>query len=157
MFERFSREARRAVTAAVEEAEQRGDPYVGTDHLLVGVVRSAAPGADLVGAPIETLREAWHAIDQAALEATGIDADLEIEVPSTRRGHRPFTGGAKQVLEETLREALGLDSKRLEPEHIVIALTLRPSHDPAIRLLQRAGLSPDSIRADLIQSLRKSA
>lgn len=158
MFERFSREARRAVTAAVEEAEERGDPYVGTEHLLIGVVRSAPPGVDLVGTPIETLREAWQAIDQAALEATGIDADLEIEVPPTRRrGHRPFTGGAKQVLEETLREAIELDSKRLEPEHIVIALTLRPPHDPAVRLLHRAGLSPDAIRADLIQSLRRTA
>ena len=158
MFERFSREARRAVTAAVEEAERRGDPSVGTDHLLIGVIGSAAPGSDLIGASVETLREARAEMDQAALAATGVDADLLVEpVPNRRRGHLPFTGGAKQVLEDTLREAIGMGSRRLESEHIVIALTLRPLRDPAIRLLEQAGLSPDGIRTDLIQSMRRSA
>jgi len=158
MFERFTREARRAVTAAVEEAERRGDTSVGTEHLLVGVVSSAAPGSDVIGASVDTLRESWAAMDQAALAATGVGTDLPMDpVPTRRRGHLPFTGGAKQVLEDTLREAIGMGSRRLEPEHIVIALTLRPPRDPAIRLLERAGLSPDAIRTDLIQSLRRSA
>ncbi len=158
MFERFTREARRAVTAAVEEAERRGDTSVGTDHLLIGVIAAAPPGSDLIGASVETLREAWADIDEAALAATGVDADLPMDpVPNRRRAHLPFTGGAKQVLEDTLREAVGMGSRRLEPEHIVIALTLRPPRDPAIRLLERAGLSPDAIRTDLIQSMRRSA
>jgi ATP-dependent Clp protease ATP-binding subunit ClpA len=158
LFERFTREARRAVTAAVEEAEKRGDASVGTEHLLIGVVSSAAPGSNLIGASVDTLREALAAIDQAALEATGVDADLPIDpVHNHRRGHLQFTGGAKRVLEDTLREAIGMGSRRLEPEHILIALTLRPPRDPAIRLLERAGLSPDAIRTDLIHSLRRSA
>jgi ATP-dependent Clp protease ATP-binding subunit ClpA len=158
MFERFTTEARRAVTAAVEEAERRGDASVGTDHLLIGVVSSAAPGSDLIGASVGTLREAWVEMDQAALAATGVDTDLPTDpVPNRRRGHLPFTGGAKQVLEDTLREAIGMGSRRLEPEHILIALTLRPPRDPAIRLIERAGLSPDAIRTDLIHSLRRSA
>lgn len=158
MFERFSREARRAVTAAIEEAEQRGDSHIGTDHLLVGVVASAVPGIDLVGASADDLRSAWLVIDRAALEATGIEADLPPEPgPYRRRRHIPFTGGAKQVLQDTLREATAMKSRRIESEHMVIALTLRPPHDPAIRLLDSAGLSPDAIRADLIESLRRSA
>lgn len=158
MFERFSREAKRAVTAAVEEAEQRGDSHIGTDHLLVGLVASIAPGVDLVGASADDLRNAWLAADRAALEATGVEIDLPSEPgPSRRRGHIPFTGGAKQVLMDTLREATALKSRRLEPEHMVIALTLRPPHDPAIRLLDAAGLSADAIRADLIETLRRSA
>jgi ATP-dependent Clp protease ATP-binding subunit ClpC len=158
LFERFTREARRAVTAAVEEAERRGDPSVGTEHFLIGVVFSAAPGIDLIGASLDTLREAWAAMEQAALEATGVDADLPMDpVPNRRRGHLPFTGGAKQVLEDSLREAVGMGSRRLEPEHIVIALTLRPPSDPVIRLLGSAGLSPDAIRTDLIRSMRRSA
>jgi ATP-dependent Clp protease ATP-binding subunit ClpC len=158
LFERFSREARRAVTAAIEEAERRGDPTVGTEHLLIGVVSSAAPGIDLIGASVDTLKEAWVAMDQAALAATGMDADLPIDpVLNHRRGHLPFTGGAKQVLEDTLREAIGMGSRRLEPEHMLIALTLRPPRDPVLRLLEHAGLSPDKIRADLIQAMRRSA
>jgi ATP-dependent Clp protease ATP-binding subunit ClpA len=158
LFERFTREARRAVTAAIEEAERRGDPSVGTEHLLIGVVSSAAPGADLVGVSVDTLREAWAEIDQAALAATGVELELPIDPAPTRRSsHLPLTGGAKQVLEDTLREAIGMGSRRLEPEHILIALTLRPPRDPGIRLLERAGLSPDSIRTDLIQAMRRSA
>ncbi|MGF1616649.1 MAG: Clp protease N-terminal domain-containing protein [Acidimicrobiia bacterium] len=159
MFERFSREARRAVTAAVEEAERRGDTSVGTEHLLLGAVAAARPGADLVGKPIDVLRDAWMEMDRAALESTGIELDMDIESAATkhRKGHVPFTGGAKQVLEDTLREAIGMGSRRLEPEHILIALTLRSPKDPAIRLLEQAGLSPDAIRTDLIQSLRRSA
>lgn len=158
MFERFSREARRAVAAAVEEAEGRDDAYVGTEHLLIGVVASVAPGSDLIGASVAVLRDAWAAMDQAALAATGIRADLPTNpAPGRRRRHLPFTGGAKQVLEDTLREAVGMGSRRLDPEHIMIALTLRPPRDTAIRLLEQAGLSPDAIRTDLIQSIRRSA
>jgi ATP-dependent Clp protease ATP-binding subunit ClpC len=158
LFERFSRDARRAVTAAVEEAERRGDPSVGTEHLLVGVVSSAAPGIDLIGASVDRLRDAWGAMDVAALAATDVEIELPIEPLATRRnGHLPLTGGAKQVLEDTLREAIGMGSRRLEPEHILIALTLRPPRDGAIRLIVQAGLSPDTIRTDLIQSMRRSA
>ncbi len=158
MFERFSREAKRAVIAAIEEAEQRGDSHIGTEHLLVGLVASSPPGSDLVGVSAADLRTAWLEIDRAALEATGVEVDLPVEPdPYRRRGHIPFTGGAKQVLQDTLREATALGSRRLEPEHMVIALTLRPPHDPAIRLFEAAGLCPDSIRAELIESLRRSA
>jgi ATP-dependent Clp protease ATP-binding subunit ClpA len=158
MFERFTREAKRAVTAAVEEAEKRGDSSVGTEHLLIGVVGSAAPGTDLIGLSVGPLRDAWAEMDQAALAASGVDTDLPIDPgPRRRRGHLPFTGGAKQVLEDTLREAIGMGSRRLEPEHILIALTLRPPRDPGIRLLEHAGVSPDAIRADLIHALRRSA
>lgn len=158
MFERFSREAKRAVTAAVEEAERRGETYVGTEHLLIGVVASAAPGTNLINVSVDTLRDAWAAVDQAALAATGVEADLPMNpVSSRRRGHLPFTGGAKQVLEDTLREAIGMGSRQLDPEHMLIALTLRPPRDAAIRLLDQAGLSPDAIRTDLIQSMRRSA
>lgn len=146
------------MTAAVEEAEVRGDAYVGSEHLLIGVVASAAPGTDLIGVSVDDLRDAWTVIDHAALAATGVEVDLPISPPpGRRRGHRPFTGGAKQVLEGTLREAIGMGSRRLEPVHIMIALTLRPPRDTAIRLLEQAGLSPDAIRTDLIQSIRRSA
>jgi hypothetical protein len=132
---------------------------VGTEHLLIGAIASATPGSDLVGASVDELREAWLEVDRAALAATGIAAEMDVAVvPSTsRRVHLPFTGGAKNVLEDTLREAIGMGSRRLEPEHVLIALTLRPPHDGAIRLLAQAGLSPDTIRTGLIQSMRRSA
>ena len=131
---------------------------MGTEHLLIGVVASAAPGTDIIGTSVDTLRKAWAAIDQAALAATGVEAELPTKpIPGRRRGHLPFTGGAKQVLEDTLREAIGMGSRRLDPEHIVIALTLRPPRDAAIRLLERAGLSADAIRSDLIEAMRRSA
>jgi len=85
-------------------------------------------------------------MDQAALAATGVAIELLVDPAPTRRsGQFPLTGGAKQVL-DTLREAIGMGSRRLEPEHILIALTLRPPRDGAIRLLEHAGLSPDAIR-----------
>ncbi len=89
MFEHFSKEAKRAVNAAVEEAESRGDSYVGTEHLLIGVVASAAPGTDLIGTSVETLREAWAAIDQAALAATGVEAARE-PAPQPSAGPSPL-------------------------------------------------------------------
>jgi hypothetical protein len=112
---------------------------------------------DLIGITTDELRSAWHAMDRAALEATGIALGPTPDGTPSRRKHIPFTGGAKDTLTATLREAINLGSRRLEPEHMLIALTLRSPRDPAIRLLNAAGLNPDAIRADVIRSLRRSA
>jgi ATP-dependent Clp protease ATP-binding subunit ClpA len=157
LFERFSREARNVVTAAVAEAERRGDDHVGTDHLLAGLCATSDPSISPVGIGIEELRTIWLGLDRAALEATGIPIDLPTGMPRSRTGHIPFTSGAKETLTATLRETLELGSRKLEPEHILIALTLRSPRDPAIRLLDAAGLNPDAIRAEVIRSLRKTA
>jgi ATP-dependent Clp protease ATP-binding subunit ClpA len=157
LFERFTKEARNVVTAAVAEAERRGDDHVGTDHLLAGLCAITDPGLSWIGIGIEELRTTWLEVDRTALEATGIVLNPSPGPTAPRRGHIPFTSGAKETLAATLREAIGLGSRRLEPEHILIALTLRSPRDPAIRLLDAAGLSPDAIRAEVIRLLRRSA
>ena len=72
MFERFAGSTRNAVRYGVEEAQRRGDRRVGTDHLLLGVLRDADSAA-LVGVSIDDARETADALDRKALVAIGID------------------------------------------------------------------------------------
>lgn len=170
MFERFTRPARRAVTAAVEEAERRSDRYIGTEHLLAGLTRTHAPVAAATlrsaGVTIDAVRAAMVEHDRSALSALGIDVDRSLvsgepaqATPSLRRrfaNHRPFTGGAKDALNESLHEARRLGQRHLGPEHVLLALTAASSTDPAVRLLDRLNVDVDDLRSSLTQRMQRA-
>lgn len=175
MFERFTRDARAVVSAAVAEAQERGDRRVGTEHLLLGVLASTnalvrdvtqAGGMDLARA-----RRALHEADADALTAIGIDGDVlppppsePTRTPATRwRGprrrpsHRPFTGGAKQTLVAALHEAAALRHSWIGTEHLLLALTAQTRPDPAAQLFAALDVDAPALRAAVERRLATAA
>jgi len=161
MFEKFTKEAHRVVTRAVEEAEVRGDSRINTEHLLLGVSHTAGLGQ--LGLSPEPLRRQLDRLDAEALEAVGIDPSLINETvedsrPTVRkRGHIPFTEAAKHVLKQALREAIELKHRYIGVEHIALALTTLSPLDRAVRVLDGIGLDPAELRVSLIRTLRQAS
>ena len=112
MFERFTESARRVVVLAQEEARQLRHDYIGTEHLLLGVLAEGSGTGAL------------------ALERCGVTSELaarEVEALVGRgtepaKGHIPFTPRAKKALEFSLREALKLSHNSIGTEHLLLAL-----------------------------------
>lgn len=163
MFERFTRSARAAILAGVGEAERRGDLYVGSEHLLLGLANAPSEMVrQAIDVPIEDLRAGLNSLDQAALTSSGITAERLSAAsmappPLTKRKHLPFTDGAKQVLEVALKDAIAMSDRHIGPEHMLIAITQSPPHDVSSQLLNHVGLSQDTVRASLVELLRRSA
>ena len=168
MFERFTDDARQAVALAQEEAVALRHGWIGTEHVLLGVMRSGGDGARLLagfGVDPDGVREdvvrmvgrGDEGIDPEALAALGIDLDevrerverafgpgALIRRRPCRRGilgpHIPFTPRAKKALELALREALSLGQRDLRGEHIVLGL-LREGDGVAARVLTERGVT----------------
>jgi ATP-dependent Clp protease ATP-binding subunit ClpA len=173
MFERFTAEARAAVTAAQDEALSLHHGWIGTEHLLLGVLR-ADGGARLLegfGVELAPVREdvvrligrGEEDIDRDALATLGIDLDAVRERVEkafgpgalSRRercrggtfgGHLPFTARAKKALELTLREGIALGARELTSEHVVLGL-LREGDGVAAQILSARGVAYDAARA----------
>ena len=169
MFERFTDEARQAIVLAQEEAVALHHGWIGTEHLLLGVLRADGDGARLLkafGVELAVVREdvvriigrGEEDIDRDALATLGIDLDAVRERVEkafgpgalSRRerfgGHVPFTARAKKALELTLREDLALGARGLRAEHLVLAL-LREGDGVAAQILHARGVAYDAVRA----------
>jgi ATP-dependent Clp protease ATP-binding subunit ClpA len=170
MFERFTDEARQAVVLAQEEAGQLRHGWIGTEHLLLGLLRADGGGARLLKAfgvdhaavrddVVRIVGRGEEDIDSDALATLGIDLDAVRErvekafgagALSRRRGcdggHVPFTPRAKKALELTLREAVALGARDLRPEHLVLGL-LREGDGVAAQILRLHGVALDAVRA----------
>lgn len=163
MFERFTKAARAAVTDAVVEAQHRQDSYVGSEHLLLGLLKQPSDlVSQSIGLSLDDLRAGLDSLDREALGAVGISFDFRsVHETRSRRlkrpGHRPFTNGAKKVLTGALEQAIALGHRHLGVEHILLSITERPSHDLTIRLLEHLGLRPALVRSNLLTQLRRSA
>ncbi len=142
MFERFTEKARRVVVYAQEEARMLNQNYIGTEHLLLGLIREQ------------------DGIAAKALESLGIsleDVHAQVEeligrgtfVPT---GHIPFTPRAKKVLELSLREALQLGHNYIGTEHILLGL-IREGEGVAAQVLLNLGADLDKVRSAVIQLL----
>ena len=112
MFERFTDRARRVVVLAQEEARMLNHNYIGTEHILLGLIHEgegvAAKGLESLGISLEAVRSQVEEIIGQGQQA-----------PS---GHIPFTPRAKKVLELSLREALQLGHNYIGTEHILLGL-----------------------------------
>jgi hypothetical protein len=135
MFERFSDKARRSVVLAQEEARRLNHNYIGTEHILLGLLHEGE------GIAAESLRSLGLSLEAARAKVDQIVGHGD-EPPS---GHIPFTPRAKKVLELSLREALQLGHNYIGTEHILLGL-LREREGVAAKALVRVGLDLGTVR-----------
>ena len=128
MFERFTERARQVIVLAQEEARMLRHNYIGTEHLLLGLLREADGVAARVLGTLEV------SLEEVRGEVTRIVGEGEHE----SQGQIPFTPRAKKVLELALREALSLGHNYIGTEHILLGL-MRESEGVAARILERPG------------------
>jgi ATP-dependent Clp protease ATP-binding subunit ClpA len=143
MFERFTDRARRVVVLAQEEARMLGHNYVGTEHILLGLIHEgegvAAKALEMLGISLEAVRQQVEEIIGRGQQA-----------PS---GHIPFTPRAKKVLELSLREALQLGHNYIGTEHILLGL-IREGEGVAAQVLVRLGADLNRVRMQTVEVLR---
>jgi hypothetical protein len=142
MFERFTDRARRAVVLAQEEARMLDHGYIGTEHLLLGLVHLgegvAAKALESMGIGLEVVRGQVEEII-----GRGHHADS---------GHIPFTPRAKRVLELSLRESSQLGHTYIGTEHILLGL-VREGDGVAAQVLVKLGADLDRVRQQVIREL----
>jgi ATP-dependent Clp protease ATP-binding subunit ClpC len=143
MFERFTDRARLVVVLAQEEARELGHDYIGTEHLLLGLIR------DGEGVAAQALDALGIRLDAARREIREIVGQGE---KSTLPSHIPFTPRAKKVLELSLREALQLGHNYIGTEHILLGL-IREGDGVAVQVLVKLGADLNRVRQEVIQIL----
>src|SRR4249919_1010590 len=142
MFERFTDRARRVVVLAQEEARMLSHNYIGTEHILLGLIHE---GEGVAAKALESLNISLEAVRQQVEEIIGQGQ----QAPS---GHIPFTPRAKKVLELSLREALQLGHSYIGTEHILLGL-IREGEGVAAQVLQKLGADLNRVRQQVIQLL----
>jgi hypothetical protein len=147
MFERFTDRARRVIVLAQEEARMLDHSYIGTEHLLLGLVHeedgAAAHALVDLGVSLDAVRERVESIVGRGQQA-----------PS---GHIPFTPRAKKVLELSLRESIQLGHQYIGTEHILLGLVREGQSDSegaAIQALTELELTPDKVRQAVVRLVR---
>ena len=145
MFERFTDRARRVVVLAQEEARMLDHSHIGTEHILLGLIRE---GGGVAAKALESLGISLQAVRQQVGEIVGRGQ----QAPS---GHIPFTPRAKKVLELSLREALQLGHNYIGTEHILLGL-IREGDGVAAQVLVKLGADPTRVRQQVIQLLAGS-
>ena len=142
MFERFTDRARRVVVLAQEEARMLSHNYIGTEHILLGLIHE---GEGVAAKALESLNISLEAVRAQVEEIIGQGQ----QAPS---GHIPFTPRAKKVLELSLREALQLGHNYIGTEHILLGL-IREGEGVAAQVLVKLGADLNRVRQQVIQLL----
>jgi ATP-dependent Clp protease ATP-binding subunit ClpA len=166
IFNRFTREARRCVEAAVEEARDLGHDAVGDEDLLLGVLAGddgiAVETLNSLGVSLEEAREAAEGLFDEALASVGISLDEvrqqageSFEMRNSSPGRLPFSPRAKRTLEQALREALRLHDNEITGEHILLG-SLRDEQGHAVRVLGNLGVSTEVVESRLDQLRRRA-
>ena len=142
MFERFTDRARRVIVLAQDEARLLNHNYIGTEHILLGLIHEGegvgAKALESLGITLEGVREQVREIITEGTQAP--------------TGHIPFTPRAKKVLELSLREALQLGHGYIGTEHILLGL-LREGDGVAVKVLTRMDAQPAAVRQEVIERL----
>src|SRR5215471_3906493 len=142
MFERFTDQARRVVVQAQEEARMLGHGYVGTEHILLGLL---SEGDGLAARVLTTLGVSLDAAREQVAEIIGEGAGGQ------RTGHFPFTPRTKKVLELSLREAQRMGHGYIGTEHILLGL-LGEGEGVGAQVLERLGAPKDKVLAQVLVS-----
>ncbi len=142
MFERFTDRARRVVVLAQEEARLLNHNYIGTEHILLGLIHE---GEGVAAKALESLGISLEAVRAQVEEIIG-------QGQSAPTGHIPFTPRAKKVLELSLREALQLGHNYIGTEHILLGL-IREGEGVAAQVLVKLGADLSRVRQQVIQLL----
>jgi ATP-dependent Clp protease ATP-binding subunit ClpC len=142
MFERFTDRARRVVVLAQEEARMLNHNYIGTEHILLGLIHE---GEGVAAKALESMNISLDAVREQVQEIIG-------QGQAAPTGHIPFTPRAKKVLELSLREALQLGHNYIGTEHILLGL-IREGEGVAAQVLQKLGADLNRVRQTVIQLL----
>jgi ATP-dependent Clp protease ATP-binding subunit ClpC len=142
MFERFTDRARRVVVLAQEEARMLEHNYIGTEHLLLGLIHEgegvAAKALRALDVDLDTLRREVESLVGRGQQPT--------------KGHIPFTPAAKKVLELALRESVQLGHEYIGTEHLLLGL-LREGEEPGAQVLQQRGIELNTVRQEVVRLL----
>ncbi|MEX0952449.1 MAG: ATP-dependent Clp protease ATP-binding subunit [Nitriliruptoraceae bacterium] len=142
MFERFTDRARRVVVLAQEEARMLNHNYIGTEHILLGLIHE---GEGVAAKALESMNISLEGVREQVTEIIG-------RGQTAPAGHIPFTPRAKKVLELSLREALQLGHNYIGTEHILLGL-IREGEGVAAQVLQKLGADLSKVRQQVIQLL----
>jgi ATP-dependent Clp protease ATP-binding subunit ClpC len=142
MFERFTDRARRVVVLAQEEARMLEHDYIGTEHLLLGLIREGE------GVAAKALRALEVDLDTLHREVEALVGRGQQPSP----GHIPFTPRAKKALELALRESVQLGHDYIGTEHLLLGL-IREGDGPAAQVLKQRGIELNTVRQEVIRLL----
>jgi len=140
MFQRFTDRARRVIVLAKEEAGALNHNYIGTEHLLLGLL---SEGEGIAARALTSMGIGLDAARQAVLDIIGPGQ----QAPS---GHIPFTPRSKKVLELSLREAQQLGHSYIGTEHLLLAL-MREGDGVAPQILVASGLDLNRVRQQVLE------
>src|SRR5438309_7826935 len=143
MFERFTDRARRVLVLAQEEARLLNHNFIGTEHILLGLIHE---GEGVAAKALESLGISLEAVREKVEETIG-------PAGSSTTGSPPFTPRAKKVLELSLREALQLGHNYIGTEHILLGL-IREGEGVAAQVLVKLGADLNKVRAQVIALLQ---
>jgi ATP-dependent Clp protease ATP-binding subunit ClpA len=146
MFERFTERARRVVVLAQEEARMLNHDYIGTEHILLGLIHE---GQGVAAKSLESLGISLEAVRQQVTLIIGQGQ----QAPS---GHVPFTPRAKKVIELSMREAKELGHNYVGTEHILLGL-IREGSGVAAQVLVKLGADLDGVRQQVVRLLHGRA
>jgi ATP-dependent Clp protease ATP-binding subunit ClpC len=142
MFERFTDRARRIIVLAQEEARSLSHNYIGTEHILLGMLHE---GDGVAGVALKSLNVDRDGLRKKVVEIIGIGQ----MAPS---GHIPFTPRAKKVMELALREALQLGHNYIGTEHLLLGL-IREGEGVAAQVLVTSGVELNLVRRTVLDHL----
>ncbi len=142
MFDRFTDRARRVIVLAQDEARMLNHNYIGTEHILLGLIHE---GEGVAAKALESLGISLEAVRAQVEEIIG-------QGQQAPTGHIPFTPRAKKVLELSMREALQLNHPYIGTEHILLGL-IREGEGVAAQVLIKLGADLNRVRNQVLQLL----
>jgi ATP-dependent Clp protease ATP-binding subunit ClpC len=144
LFERFTDRAKRVMVLSQEEARMLNHNYIGTEHMLLGLIHE---GDGVAAKALETLNISLEAVRREVEEIIG-------QGQAAPTGHIPFTPRAKKVVELSLRESLQLHHDYIGTEHILLGL-IREGDGVAAEILGKLGARLDRVRETVLQELSR--
>lgn len=138
-FEKFTDKARKVLVLAQDEARNLHQPYVGTEHLLLGLIQEKD---GMAAQALNRLNVSYDAVVQTIRQVVAIDEDVELS------GHLSFTPRVKRVLENSLREAMQMGQSYISTEHLLLGI-VREGEGTALEVLSALNVSGDDVRGAL--------
>jgi ATP-dependent Clp protease ATP-binding subunit ClpC len=145
MFERFTDRARRVLVYAQEEARELDHAFIGTEHILLGLIRE---GDGVAAKALDALEINCHSVREKVSELTGV-------ATNSSSGSPPFTPRAKKVMELSLREALQLGHPYIGTEHLLLGI-VRQGDSAAVRVLNDLGVELSDVETQVVQLMTNS-